>query len=144
MRGELPSEVRASIDRLATLSPAELRVEWRRVYRAPSPRFPPDLLRRGIAYRLQEQVLGGLSKRAVRDLEKTAAALASPKKPKALKVGTRLVRSWHGVTHSVIVLEDGFVFEDKLYGSLSAIAEAITGTRWSGPRFFGLKEKKNG
>lgn len=145
MSKELPAETKAAIDRLATMSPAELRVEWRRVYRAPSPRFTPDFLRRGIAYRLQEQVLGGLSKRAVRDLERTVANLAAPKKsPKALKTGTRLVRSWHGVTHSVIVLEDGFVFEDKLYGSLSAIAEAITGTRWSGPRFFGLKEKSNG
>lgn len=140
----LPPETQASIDRLATLSPADLRAEWRRVYRSPSPRFPPDLLRRGIAYRLREQVLGGLSKKTIRELERINAGFGKPKKSGALKPGTRLVRSWHGVTHSVLVIEDGFVFEDKHYGSLTAIAEAITGTRWSGPRFFGLKEKRGG
>jgi Protein of unknown function (DUF2924) len=61
MRGDLPADVRASVDRLATLSPAGLRVEWRRIYRAPAPRFPPDLLRRGIAYRLQEKKHGRAS-----------------------------------------------------------------------------------
>lgn len=140
----LPQNVAAAIDRLATMSPTDLRAEWRRVYRAPSPRLPADLLRRGIAYRLQEQVLGGLSKRAIRDLERTAAGFNKPKKQKALTPGTRLVRSWHGTTHSVLVIDNGFIFEDRHYGSLSAIAETITGTRWSGPKFFGLKDKSNG
>jgi Protein of unknown function (DUF2924) len=61
-----------------------------------------------------------------------------------LKPGTRLVRSWQGVTHSVLAAENGFVFEDQHYASLSAIAKAITGTQWSGPKFFGLKAKRRG
>lgn len=144
MTAALPAETQTAIDRLVTLSPADLRAEWRRVYRAQPPRFPPDLLRRGIAYRLREQVLGGLSKKTIRELERIAGLAGKPTKSGTLKPGTRLVRSWHGVTHTVLVIDEGFVFADQHYGSLSAIAEAITGTRWSGPRFFGLKEKANG
>lgn len=144
MTQALPADTQAAIDRLATLSPADLRAEWRRVYRTQSPRFPPDLLRRGIEYRLREQVRGGLSKKTIRELERVAGLAGKTTKSGSLKPGTRLVRSWRGVTHTVLVIEDGFVFEDRHYGSLSAIAEAITGTRWSGPRFFGLKEKANG
>ncbi|WP_219894191.1 DUF2924 domain-containing protein [Aquisediminimonas profunda] len=131
------------IDRLATLSAAELRAEWRRVYRAPSPHLTTDLLVRGIAWQLQVKMPGGLSRLAERTLDQRAGL--GPQKraldPSRLKPGTRLVRRWQDVTYDVLVTEDGYLFKEKFFGSLSAIAEAITGTRWSGPRFFGLADR---
>jgi hypothetical protein len=129
---------------LATMSPAQLRAEWRRVYRTSPPRLTPDLLVRGIAYRLQERAQGGLSPSTVRQLDRIAQRLlrgdAPASKPEVrLKPGTRLVRSWNGTTYSVLVTDDGFVMGDRNFTSLSHVAEAITGAHWSGPRFFGVK-----
>lgn len=132
------------IDRLATLSPAELRAEWRRIYRAPPPQLTTDLLVRGIAWQLQVKMGGGLSRLAERALDQRAGL--GPQKraldPSRLKPGTRLVRRWQDVTYDVLVTEDGYLFKEKVFGSLSAIAEAITGTHRSGPRFFGLADKR--
>jgi hypothetical protein len=132
---------------LETMSPAQLRAEWRRVYRTPAPEdFTPDLLRRGIAWRLQERVHGGLAAAVVRDLTRVARQLAKGSEPAErepiLKPGTRLVREWHGRSYHVLVLDDGVMFEERRYSSLSHVARAITGTSWSGPRFFGLKRRR--
>ena len=129
---------------LAALPPAALRAEWRRLYRAPAPALSPDLLVRGIAYRLQEKACGGLAPAVDRELLRLAARGApptrsSPSAAVSLRSGTRLVRSWNGETYSVLVTEDGYRFNDQTYSSLSSIAKVITGTKWSGPRFFGLK-----
>lgn len=138
---------------LATMSPVQLRTEWRRVYQAlPSPRLTTDLLRRGIAYGLQERVHGGLPTMMARELDRMgkrrladkaaegsdAGAGRSARDEPRLRPGTRLVRAWQGRTYSVLVTEHGFVMDDREYSSLSRIAETVTGTRWSGPRFFGL------
>ena len=138
---------------LATMSPAQLRAEWRRVYQAlPSPRLTTDLLRRGIAYRLQERVHGGLPTMMARELDRMgkrrladkaagqsdAGAAGRVRDEPRLRPGTRLVRAWQGRTYSVLVTEHGFVMDDREYSSLSRIAETVTGTRWSGPRFFGF------
>lgn len=133
-----------TLNRLAALPPAALRAEWRRLYREPAPGLSPDLLARGIAWRLQEKQHGGLSPAVERKLVKLSgqdkSTPASPAMaPVSLRPGTRLVRSWNGQTYSVLVIDDGFRFNDQTFGSLSRIAEAITGTKWSGPRFFGLK-----
>ena len=141
---------------LATMTPDQLRIEWRRICQAPpSPRLTTDLLRRGIAYRLQERVHGGLPTHIARELDRLAkrklaevAARAvigvvgerAPDEPR-LRPGTRLVRAWQGRTYSVLVTEHGFVMDDREYPSLSRIAEAVTGTHWSGPRFFGLTRR---
>ena len=127
---------------LATMSPAQLAAKWQRVLKSPAPAMTPDLLRRGIAYRLQEQVHGGLKPSVIRELERIGGqsdrtvpvAVASMH----IKPGTRLVRDWGGVTHHVLVDEQGFSYRDQRYSSLSEIASTITGTKWSGPRFFGL------
>lgn len=129
---------------LATMSPAQLRAEWRRVYRTSPPRLTPDLLLRGIAYRLQERAQGGLAPATARLLDRMAQRLlrgdAPAGKPELrLKPGTRLVRSWNGTTYSVLVTDDGFVMGDRNFTSLSHVAEVITGAHWSGPRFFGVK-----
>lgn len=101
-----------------------------------------------MAYRIQEQALGGLDRATRRRLDRAAANLAegrpvAPPTPK-IKPGTRLLREWQGVTHDVIVLEKGVQYRDKTWPSLSAVAREITGARWSGPRFFGLKGAANG
>ena len=101
-------------------------------------------MRRALAYRMQEQALGGLDRAMRRRLDKAAADLAAGRPltspaPK-IKPGTRLLREWQGVVHEVIVLERGVEYRDRTWPSLSAVASEITGTRWSGPRFFGLKE----
>ena len=128
--------------RLVTMKPAELRSRWREVYRNVPPDIGPDLLRRGIAYRLQERGQGSLTSSTRRDIERQikrlgkddVEAVIAP----SLKPGTRLVRSWHGKMHQVLVLDDGFEFDGRRYASLTQIAGDITGTHWSGPRFFGL------
>ena len=113
------------------MSPAQLRNEWERVHSKPAPRLGSDLLRLGIAYRLQEAVFGGLDR-------KTKALLRTPTASAACKPGTRFVRTWNGRTIMVTAEAGGYRFEDRRYGSLTAIAKEVTGTNWSGPRFFGL------
>ncbi len=126
----------------------QLRGEWRRLYRAAPPaRLSRDLLLRSIAHRLQEDALGGLRPAATRRLASLArgsrAGEGEPAPAPArvrLKPGTTLVREWHGRTHTVLVLADGgFEHEGRRYASLTRLARAITGARWSGPRFFGLR-----
>jgi len=138
------AEVARLLDRLLTLTSAQLRREWQRLYRAPPPRcLSRDLLLRAIAYKIQDQAYGGLSQTTRRRLQTLARAMAQEGKA-ALgtspthKSGTRLVRQWRGESHSVLVLEDGFLYQDQRYRSLTAIARVITGAHWSGPRFFGL------
>lgn len=137
-------DLHPELARLEGLTIFELRGEWRRHLRmAPPMRLSRDLLLRGIAYRLQEKALGGLSKRYLRRLSVAPVASGDgtsrkPKKALSPKPGTRLVREWHGVTHVVLVHPDGFEWEERRYRSLSVIARAITGAHWSGPRFFGL------
>jgi hypothetical protein len=98
----------------------------------PPPRISPDLLRRGIAYRLQERAYGKLSPQVARIL--TSGGRAAPE----VSAGTRLVREWNGRTIDVISTDKGMVWEGRTYRSLSAIAREVTGTAWSGPRFFGI------
>lgn len=134
-----------TLDRLTSMPVDELKAEWARRHAAATPNLSPDLLRLGIAYRLQEQKLGGLS-RSTRSLLRQVAARgsdgdAAKPMPRKLTSGTRLVRDWHGVGHTVTVLEDGFEYDGGHWKSLSAIAKAITGTHWNGPRFFGLMGK---
>ena len=130
---------------LATMSPAQLRGEWLRVFKSPAPAMTPDLLRRGIAYRLQEQVHGGLRPAVKRELERLGAQLGRTEAVAVasmyIKPGTRLVRDWGGASHHVEVEDGGFCYRDQRYRSLSEIASVITGTKWSGPRFFGLAQR---
>ncbi len=132
---------------LADLDAASLRREWRRLYRSHPPlHIRRDLLVLAIAWKLQERVYGGLTaaqKRRLADiaeeLRKNGDLSAGP--AIRLKPGLRLVREWRGATHDVLVLEDGFEWNGTRRLSLSAIAREITGTQWSGPRFFGLKPR---
>jgi hypothetical protein len=142
------AELRAYLDRLAKLGAPLLRVEWATVYEHPAPRrISRDLLIRGIAYRVQEQMYGGLEPRIVKALCRIAEAakegLPVPETPRSdLQAGVRLLREWKGKTHIVEVVPNGFAWRGKTYRTLSMIARAITGTHWSGPRFFGLRDKR--
>jgi hypothetical protein len=131
--------------KVAVLPIEELRREWASRYQAVAPNISPDLLRLGLAYRVQEQRAGGLS-RSARGALRYAAQLPAPEQgraplPRKLTPGTRLVRDWHRVGYTVVVTESGFEYDGKAWKSLSAIARAITGTQWNGPRFFGLVER---
>lgn len=122
-----------------------LRERWRALFRSePPPAFGPDLLRRSIAQKLQEDAYRELSPTVQRELNRIIALLEkSPTNrielPRRIMVGAVLVRDWKGTTHRVTVVENGFSYHDHTYTSLSEIAREITGTRWNGPRFFGLR-----
>lgn len=137
-------QARMPIEGLANLSKTELKGEWARCYGAPAPSLSADLLRLGIAYRLQEKRHGGASRETKRILLQTSRAAnngsAAPAPPPQRKLtpGTRLVRDWHGTGHTVTVLAEGFEYDGEIWRSLTAIAKAITGTHRNGPRFFGL------
>ena len=103
------------------------------------------MLIRGIGYRLQEIQHGGLGKSTRRKLKTLAKMFqatgrVAPDPGLSLKPGARLVREWHGRTHTVTVTEDGFEYAGVSYPSLTKVAKKITGAHWSGPRFFGLKQ----
>jgi hypothetical protein len=135
-----------TVDQLADMTTVELKGEWARRYAAPAPNLSPGLLRLGIAHRLQEQRLGGVSRSTKSLLRQLAGqpkegARKSPP-PRKLTIGTRLVRDWHGVGHTVTVLDAGFEYDGKHWRSLTAIAKAISGSHCSGPAFFGLSGPK--
>ena len=136
---------REALAHLPEFTLGELRQQWRALYKADaSPHLSRELLVRAIAYRMQEVALGGLRPQWQRQLRqiaqqfKTTGAANLPLRPE-LKPGTRLVREWQSRTYDVLVLDDGFSWQNTRYRSLSAIARKITGTAWSGPLFFGLK-----
>ncbi len=129
--------------RLNDLTLDELRAEWRRLYRSTPPRLSQDLMRRAIAYRIQEKALGGLSPANKRKLKDHATQIeitsrVRPDSRPVVRSGARLVREWNGRTYTVTVTEDGFEYGGKTYRSLTKVARVITGAHWSGPRFFGL------
>ena len=123
---------------LADLSRDELLEQWTCLIGAEPPkRLTKDLLVRGIAYEIQAEALGGFTDAEKKELTALAAGPRPANLPKP-KAGVRLYRSWRGITHEVLVLESGYSWRGNNYASLSEVARAITGTRWSGPRFFGV------
>ena len=124
---------------LCGLSRADLVERWVGLHGSPPiETMTEGLLARGIAYEMQVRQLGGLTPAERKALGAFAQGRSNPS-PGALKAGTRLYRSWRGVTQEILVMEDGYSWRGKSYASLSEVARAITGTRWSGPRFFGVK-----
>ena len=132
---------------LPHLDREELLQCWRALYgTAPSAKISRPILIRALAYRLQERTLGGLKSATRRLLQRVAeraragAPIDAVPRP-TLGLGTRLLREWNGVTHEAIVVESGVLFRGQHYRSLSEVARVITGSRWSGPRFFGLRSE---
>jgi hypothetical protein len=124
---------------LDQLSPVGLREMWVRMTGGPLPRISPAMLRLALAWEIQARALGGLSRGSQQKLNQLArgSTRTSPAAP-----GMRLVREWGGKAHVVTIGDDKVIrWNEREWGSLSAVARAITGTRWSGPAFFGLKRK---
>jgi hypothetical protein len=146
---QMKPDLESQLSRLSSLETGDLRNLWLKVFeKPPHPKLRRELLIPILSYRLQERALGGLRPSTARRLRAIADELASGKKrarhnhpgPRA---GTRMVRGWQGKLHEVVTLEDGFTCGGHKYRSLSEIARAITGTRWSGPAFFGLKKRSS-
>ena len=127
---------------------AELRRDWMLVFgNPPPPDLGRELLSRALSWKEQERLHGGLTSATIRQLRRHAQQLERSgeldlERQLTLKAGTRLVREWNGRTIHVSVEEDGFVYGGQKYPSLSHVARAVTGTRWSGPRFFGLRQRQ--
>ena len=129
-----------SITDIETMERPALIAVWSEAFGTPVPkRLSSPFLRRFLAFEVQVQQFGGLPKGLAEKLARATKEKAESRSP-ALKPGGRLIREWNGVTHAVDVAEGGFVWGGQRHSSLSAIARAITGARWPGPRFFGLKK----
>jgi Protein of unknown function (DUF2924) len=133
------------LEALSTLTVAELKQSWRSLYESEPPiRIGRELLLRAVAYHMQERASGGLKPSTKQLLERLACNVSCGKSLKlsatpTVSVGTVLIREWQGTTHKVTVLERGVIYRTQQYRSLSEVARLITGSRWSGPLFFGLR-----
>jgi hypothetical protein len=145
--GPSDASVVAQLAALRKMSVVELKQRWEALFGTPAPNNSRSYLEVRLGNRIQELMLGGLSRdtRRVLDLlvkelegkNTRKAIMTDPRKPIP---GTRLLREWDGAEHSVTVLRDGFDWQGRKFKSLSAVARAITGTQWNGYRFFGLRE----
>jgi Protein of unknown function (DUF2924) len=143
-------DVSGQIAKLPGLSRQQLLDLWLKLYgRAAPPGIRRELMVPFLAYRTQEKAYGGLKPatrsqllRIARALENATSTTEWLSKPK-IKPGTRILRQWRGETHEIMVTESGYEYRAASYRSLSEIARRITGTRWSGPAFFGLKDKSS-
>ena len=130
----------AEVDQIRSLGIDALRARWRMLFGAVPPKgLTKDIIGRMIAYRIQEQAFGGLDRETVKLLDRLARGEKPNELNRRLKTGTVLVREYNGERHTITVVLDGFLWRDTTYSSLSIIAQAITGTKWNGPRFFGLR-----
>src|SRR5271155_2602679 len=146
--GGSETQVALEVAGLATLIVKALKDRWRSLYDTEPPRYiSRDLLTRAVGYRLQERAFGGLKPATLRLLERLGGGRSAnhPIHSATRKAtdGTVLVREWRGVSHRVEVLDAGIVYRGQRYQSLSEVARLITGSRWSGPLFFGLKNRAN-
>jgi hypothetical protein len=138
-------DVEAELKQLGTMPISALRIRYRELFRSdPPPAFGPDLLRRSIARQIQERAYGGLSRETQKLLDQLIRSIAAGKTgrleaPQRIKPGSELVRIWNGEPHKVTVMAKGFAYQGEVFTSLSEIANRITGTRWNGPKFFGLR-----
>jgi len=143
------ASVIAQLAAIKRMTVVELKTKWESLFGAPAPNNSRSYLELRLGYRIQELSLGGLSRQTRRTLDlladeiegqaKHRSIIADPRNP---VVGTRLVREWDGVEHTVTVMKDGFDWQERRFKSLSAVARAITGTQWNGYRFFGLREAR--
>jgi hypothetical protein len=145
------AQVLARLAALKDMTVVELKAQWQALIGTPAPNNSRSFLEQRLAYRIQELTWGGLAKPVARLLDALAdevegkkvrqSVISDPRNP---VIGTRLVREWDGAEHVITVMKDGFDWQGRRYKSLSAVARDITGTRWNGYRFFGLRDIKRG
>jgi len=128
--------VRDEVASLRSMTLSELRMLWAARFGAPPKQRSVDLLRRVLAWRIQAEAFGGLDAATVRLLGSERSLVMVAEQP-----GTRLARDYAGKRHEVVMLEEGVLYDGATYGSLSEVARVITGQRWNGPRFFGLRRE---
>jgi len=142
--------LQAEIGRLPALSLLELRSRWKRLFGHPAPKsLRRNFLARAVAYQMQVDAYGGLSVATRRRLREIANAVRTGDANAMLgssriKPGTQMIRQWQGTTHTVTASAEGFEWNGRTYKSLSAVANAITGTNWNGFAFFGIKRAPSG
>lgn len=142
----MADDISSRVKQLPNMNTPALRDLWRQVFpNPPHPKMRRELMIPVLTYRIQEQAYGGLRsetlaklRQLAREFERNPSATATMLR---IKPGTRIIREWDGDTHEVTVVRDGYSYRGQIYESLSAIARQITGTRWSGPVFFGLKSR---
>jgi hypothetical protein len=140
----------AEIGRLPNLSLLELRHRWKTLFGHPAPKsLRRNFLARAVAYQMQVEAYGGLSDATKRRLREIANAVRTGDASAMLgssriKPGTQMIRQWQNTTHTVTALAEGFDWNGRTYKSLSAVANAITGTNWNGFAFFGIKRAPSG
>ena len=144
------TQVLARLAALKEMTVGELKGQWETLMGSAPPNNSRQFLQQRLAYRIQELTYGGPSKPVIRLLDALAdevegrkvrkSVISDPRNP---VIGTRLVREWDGMEHVITVMKDGFDWQGRRYKSLSAVARDITGTRWNGYRFFGLRERKD-
>lgn len=147
----LTDSVLAQLAALKILPAPALKQRWRDLFETEPPPYNRRFLESRLAYRIQELAYGGLKPETVARLDALSEQLDGGKvdlrRKKADRdrpiAGTRLIREWQGVEHTVTVRVDGYEWQGRPYKSLSAVARAITGTRWSGPVFFELKNQRS-
>jgi hypothetical protein len=146
----LEATIKAPIDQqlatLPTMPRADIIALWEKVFDAPANRaLRRELMVPILAYRIQELAFGGLkssTERRLRELVTESPIGRNRATSRRPRPGTQFVREWQGQLHEVAVLPDGYEYRDRIFASLSEIAREITGTRWSGPAFFGLRDRK--
>jgi hypothetical protein len=143
------AKVETELGQLSTAPIALLRPRYRELFKIDPPAaFGPDLLRRSIAGRIQEKAYGGLPRETQRLLNQMVRAMTQGggngriELPRRIKPGSELVRTWKGQTYKVTVVVNGYSYGGTVFASLSEIANMITGTRWNGPKFFGLRPNR--
>jgi hypothetical protein len=141
----------ARLAALKTTPTLDLKAQWRELFETEPPPFNRRYLESRLAYRIQELAYGGLKPETIRRLEQLGEELdGGDRKKRGIRMdrdrpitGTRLIRDWQGIEQIVTVMQTGFEWQGRPYQSLSAIARAITGTRWNGWVFFGLKNHRS-
>lgn len=134
------ARVLREIAALDALDREALLARWQSAFRQKaSSRLSRPLMQKALAYQIQAQAYGGLSRRTIRALKAVVRSDATATSTRPLGHGTRLVREWNGIVHEVSVIDDGYLWRGQRFRSLSGVALAITGTKWSGPRFFGTR-----
>ena len=141
-----PAAIEAEIDLIRSLGLDALRARWMATFRRTPPSgLTKDIMGRMLAWEIQEQAFGGIDRATLKLLAGLAKGDKSGLEGKRhLKAGTVLIREYRGERHTVTVVPDGFLWQGTTYGSLSTIAHEITGTKWNGPRFFGLRMARDG
>src|ERR1700743_2215160 len=147
-RGDAPdaAAIEAEIEHIQKLKPEEVRVLWRETFKRDVPKaLTRELVVRAICWHIQERAFGGHSPAILKLLAGYAKGQpVESDRLRRLKPGTELVREYQGERHTVVITAEGYRWRDACYPSLSAVARAITGSNWNGPRFFGLVEAKEG